>query len=179
MNTRRLLNLFRTSHHDQRGVTLTELIAVIALMTLVFGGAVSLLISLYDSYGQTVSVSSNGREAAMTIEQLTQDIRKSVSTPDQKAVRTDPDTGGILITTEKQIDRIETVEYRNQAGKILYVSGTTELELSPSGEVVVEELEEDKRYQITVIAGIGEGQVELTTEVARYDWGEVLDEAKP
>lgn len=179
MSIRRLLNTLRTSLSDQRGVTLMELIAVIALMSLVFGGVVSLLVSLYGSYGQTVSVSSNGREAAMVIEQLTQDIRKSVSTPDQKAVRTDPDTGGILITTEKQIDRIETVEYRNEAGKILYVSGTNQIELSRSGEVVVEELEEDKHYQITVSVGSGEGQVELSTEVARYDWGEVLDEAKP
>jgi len=176
MILKRLLQNLLSKLDDARGVTLMELILVIAIMTLIFGGVVSLLISLYDSYELTRDSSRNGREATMIINQLSQDIRKSVGDEENKPVRINEETEGILITTQKRADEsAQTVEYRNQAGKIVYVTAEgREIELSQSGEIDVV-TEDEKRYQLTVTVGNGTGKVHLTTEVARYDWGEFLD----
>lgn len=174
MNIKHLWSNMRNRVADSRGVTLMELILVVAIMTMVFGGIVSLLISMYGSYEQVSGSSQNGQQATMIINQMTQDIRKSVGDDEQKPVRMNEDEDGILITTQKHADEQEqTVEYRNQNGKIVYVTGDgTEIELCQSGLVTVEELEADQHYQLTVMVGSGAGQVRLTTEVARYDWGE-------
>jgi Tfp pilus assembly protein PilV len=164
------MSRFLQKRWNQQGVTLLELLLVVAIMTMVFGTIVTMITQSYDSYEQTSSAAENQNQASVIIGQLADDIRHSV---DPNSV----DLAASPITIRIQRDHetvVVPVRYFTRGEQLVYRNGTgADVVLAEHGTLSVTQAA-DGTYSITVEVGDTNHpklQARLTHTVARYNWG--------
>jgi prepilin-type N-terminal cleavage/methylation domain-containing protein len=157
---------------NERGVTMVELLVVLALTGLVFGGVVAFSTSTMSNFFMTSKGSWNQQEATLIINQLTQDFRRL----DPSLTWEKPTDNKYRLRTARandlQQDWIE-VTYTQDGKRVLYTTGdNVTVTLTEHGTIDVEPAE-DGEFRITVTVGEDDdpNQAKLTTTVARYNWG--------
>jgi Tfp pilus assembly protein PilV len=162
------MSRFLNKRWNEQGVTLLELLLVVALMTMVFGTIVLMITRSYESYQETSSATENANQASIIMGQLAEDIRHSVD-PNPVDLATSPVTIRVL-----RESGVVSVRYFTRGEKLIYRSGAgDEVVLAEHGTLSVTQAI-DGTYSITVEVG-GTERPELTAKlshaVARYNWG--------
>ncbi|KEO82694.1 hypothetical protein EL26_14100 [Tumebacillus flagellatus] len=159
---------------DERGVTLMELLMVIALMGVVFGGVVAFSISTMSSFRDTTQGSLNQEQASQIMNQLAQDLRRSASTDRWQAAA---DHKFHLHTARSNDETQEGIDvaYEQAGTEILYTTsrnGTeTTLSLTKHGTFQVEQEGDSFTIAVTVGDVNDANRAEMTTKVSRFNWG--------
>jgi prepilin-type N-terminal cleavage/methylation domain-containing protein len=162
---------------DERGVTMLEMMVVLALMGLVFGGVIAFSTSTISSFQNTTQGSMNQQEATLIMNQLTQDLRRSDSSDlwqeaaDHKyhlhTARSNDSSQAQIEVTYEQVGR-EILYTTINGGKSVTVP------LTQNGTYSVEpDVNNSNTFTIKVLVGDDDdpNQAVLTTTVSRYNWG--------
>ncbi|PWK06253.1 PilW family protein [Tumebacillus permanentifrigoris] len=158
-------------HANERGVTMIELLVVLALMGLVFGAVAAFSTSTMTNFYRTSQGSLNQQEATLIVSQLTQDLRRL--DPTVQWVESADHKFHLRTARANDVNQewIE-VAYEQDGSRVLYSTGdNVTVTLTEHGQVDVKQTGDTFDVTVTVGADDDPNQAKLTTTVARYNWG--------